>query len=91
MMGTIVGRQGQRLAGMCVVVYRCVMRTNIELDDELVERAMKVYQVSTKRAVVELALKKLVDSMPSEERLAMEGTGWEGDLETIRDGAQPTE
>lgn len=65
------------------------MRTNIELDDELVERAMKIYQVSTKRAVVELALQKLVDSMSTDEKLAMEGTGWDGDLEAIRDGAPP--
>lgn len=61
------------------------MRTNIEIDDALVERAMKVYQLSTKRAVVELALQRLVDSMSRAEQLAMEGTGWDGDLAELRD------
>jgi Arc/MetJ family transcription regulator len=67
------------------------MRTNIELDDELVERAMKVYQLSTKRAVVELALQRLVESMSRTEQLAMEGTGWDGDLAEFRKGQPPAE
>lgn len=62
----------------------CRVRTNIEIDDGLVERAMKVYQLSTKRAVVELALQRLVDSMTTDEKLAMEGSGWEGDLNVMR-------
>jgi Arc/MetJ family transcription regulator len=62
------------------------MRTNIELDDELVERAMKVYQVPTKRAIVELALQRLIESMNRKEKLAMEGTGWDGDLDAMREG-----
>jgi Arc/MetJ family transcription regulator len=67
-----------------------LVRTNIEIDDELVERAMRVYQLSTKRAVVELALQRLVDSMSRAERLAMEGSGWEGDLDELRNGrAEP--
>ena len=65
------------------------MRTNIELDDELVARAMKVYQVSTKRAVVELALRRLVDAMERKEKLAMEGSGWDGDLAAMRDEPKP--
>jgi Arc/MetJ family transcription regulator len=65
------------------------MRTNIEIDDELVERAMKVYQLSTKRAVVELALQRLVDSMAKAEQLAMEGSGWDGELSRLREGAAP--
>jgi Arc/MetJ family transcription regulator len=67
------------------------MRTNIELDDELVERAMKVYQLSTKRAVVELALQRLVDSMTTEEQLGMEGTGWDADLSQLREGVADEE
>jgi Arc/MetJ family transcription regulator len=65
------------------------MRTNIELDDELVERAMKVYQLSTKRAVVELALQRLVESMSRSEQLAMEGTGWDADLGELRERRPP--
>lgn len=67
------------------------MRTNIEIDDELVERAMKVYQLSTKRAVVELALQRLVDSMSKAEQLAMEGSGWDGDLAQMREGTSTTQ
>jgi Arc/MetJ family transcription regulator len=63
------------------------MRTNIEIDDALIDRAMKLYQLSTKRAVVELALQRLVDSMTQAEKLSMEGTGWDGDLDSTREGS----
>lgn len=67
-------------------VYNGVMsRTNIEIDDELIGRAMRVYRLSSKREAVDLALRKLVgERMTSEEMLAMEGRGWEGDLDEIR-------
>lgn len=38
------------------------MRTNIVLDDQLVAGAMKLSGVKTKREVVELALRRLVNS-----------------------------
>ena len=60
-------------------------RTNIEIDDDLVERAMRRYGLPSKRAAVDLALRELVgDPMSREEMLAMEGTGWEGNLEEMR-------
>ena len=37
------------------------MRTNIDLDDELVEEAMRYSNARTKRALVEEALRTLVD------------------------------
>lgn len=63
-----------------------VSRTNIDLDDELVERAMRTFGVRTKREAVQLALERLVggDPMSVEEQLAMEGVGWDGDLEAMR-------
>ena len=36
------------------------MRTNIEIDDQLIERALKVSGLSTKRAVVEEDLRLLI-------------------------------
>jgi Arc/MetJ family transcription regulator len=64
-----------------------VARTNIEIDDELVERAMRLYRLETKREAVALALRRLVgDPMTKEEALAMEGSGWEGDLDEMRGG-----
>jgi Arc/MetJ family transcription regulator len=60
-------------------------RTNIELDDTLVEMAMKRYGLRTKRDVVQLALENLVGGvMTKEQALAMEGWGWDGDLDEIR-------
>jgi Arc/MetJ family transcription regulator len=68
-------------------------RTNIEIDEELVARVMSRYRLPTKRAAVDLALRRLVgEPLSREEALALEGTGWEGDLDLIRegDGVQPT-
>jgi Arc/MetJ family transcription regulator len=63
-------------------------RTNIELDDELVETAMRLYGIHTKRQTVDLALRRLVGSpLDTEDALALEGTGWSGDLEQLRDDA----
>jgi Arc/MetJ family transcription regulator len=62
-----------------------VTRTNIEIDDRLVERAMSIYRLRSKREAVDFALRKLVgEQMTREEMLAMEGTGWGGDLDEIR-------
>lgn len=60
-------------------------RTNIDLDDELVTRAMRVYRLRSKREAVDLALRRLVgEPMDREESLAMEGSGWAGNLAEIR-------
>jgi Arc/MetJ family transcription regulator len=60
-------------------------RTNIDLDDPLVEKVMHRYQLRSKREAVHFALQRLVgDTMTLEEALAMEGTGWEGDLDSMR-------
>jgi Arc/MetJ family transcription regulator len=68
-----------------------VARTNIEIDDELVAEAMARYGFSTKRAVVDFALRRLVgDAMATDEALAMEGSGWDADLAELRDGAGAT-
>jgi Arc/MetJ family transcription regulator len=67
-------------------VYLCTMtRTNIEIDDVLVDRAMRLYRLRSKREAVDLALRRLVgEPMSREEALATEGTGWPGDLAEIR-------
>jgi Arc/MetJ family transcription regulator len=62
-------------------------RTNIEINDELVERVMHRYRLPSRRAAVDFALRSLVgEAMSREEVLDMEGTGWEGDLSASRDG-----
>jgi Arc/MetJ family transcription regulator len=61
-----------------------VSRTNIDLDDRLVEMAMQRYGLRTKKEAVDLALRRLVGGvMTREEALAMEGFGWDGDLAEI--------
>ncbi len=70
-----------------IVVYGCVMsRTNIDIGDEFVERAMRAFGLHTKRQAVNLALERLVGGEPTsvEKQLEMEGVGWEGDLDTMR-------
>jgi Arc/MetJ family transcription regulator len=63
------------------------MRTNVEIDDELIERVMLRYGVSTKRAVIDLALRRLdLEPMNRDAALAMRGSGWQGDLGELRSG-----
>jgi Arc/MetJ family transcription regulator len=68
------------------MVYDDAMgRTNIDIDDELIERVMRRYRLPSKRAAVELALRRLAgEPMSRDEALAMEGTGWSGDLHDLR-------
>lgn len=68
------------------MVYVGLMsRTNIDIDDDLIARVMTIYRLPTKRAAVDYALRKLVpEPMTREEMLAMEGSGWGGDLDEIR-------
>lgn len=62
-----------------------VTRTNIEIDDDLIGRAMRLYRLPSKREAVDLALRRLVgEPMSREEALATEGSGWAGDLAEIR-------
>lgn len=63
------------------------MRTNIDIDDALLDRAMSMYRLRTKREAVELALRRLVaEPLGVEEARGMRGTGWEGDLDELRSG-----
>ena len=61
-------------------------RTNIDIDDELVERAMQTFGLRSKREAVNFALQRLLGGGPMgvDEQLEMEGIGWEGDLDAMR-------
>jgi Arc/MetJ family transcription regulator len=60
-------------------------RTNIDIDDRLVELAMERYGLRTKKEAVNLALEKLVGGvMTQDQALAMEGFGWSGNRAEIR-------
>ena len=63
-------------------------RTNIVLDEKLVRRAMKVTGARTKRQVVDIALRSLVDQAEVYAAL-LELRGrlpWDGDTDALRSG-----
>jgi Arc/MetJ family transcription regulator len=63
-----------------------VSRTNIDIDDDLVAEAMRRYKLPSKRAAVDFALRRLVSrGMSRDDVLTMQGTGWEGDLDEMRE------
>jgi Arc/MetJ family transcription regulator len=63
------------------------MRTNIEIDDDLLSRAMAATGLSTKRATVEEGLRLLVRVREQAKALAeLKGLGWDGDLDEMRQG-----
>jgi Arc/MetJ family transcription regulator len=67
------------------------MRTNVELDDRLVDEVMRRYRLRTKREAVDLALRRLVDEpLDLAEALALEGSGWDGDLAELRKSRRAT-
>jgi len=61
------------------------MRTNIELDDELLAEAMEATGLPTKRATVEEALRLVVQQHRQRHALKeLAKLGWEGDLDAMR-------
>ena len=63
------------------------MRTNIVLDDELVNRARQLTGIRTKREVINTALRTLVRLHEQSTARALRGKlRWEGDLVELRQG-----
>jgi len=63
------------------------MRTNIDIDEKLIEEARRVTGLSTKKAIVERALEELVRREREREVLRYFGKlKWEGDLDAMRQG-----
>jgi Arc/MetJ family transcription regulator len=61
------------------------MRTNIEIDDRLMRQAMRSSGARTKRAVVEQALRLLIQTHGQTAIRRLRGTvTWEGDLNASR-------
>ncbi len=60
-------------------------RTNIELDDRLVEAGLKITKCKSKKDLVNMALKELIAKKSRKELLELEGkVVWEGDLSQLR-------
>ena len=69
----------------CIYTHRCSMRTNIVIDDELMENALKASGLTTKKDVVELGLKLLIKRNQQQEIRKLRGkVKWEGDLDEMR-------
>ena len=65
------------------------MRTNIEINDELIEKALNLSGLKTKRAAVEAGLRMLIRVKEQEEILKLPGkVRWEGDLDESRQGRE---
>ncbi len=65
------------------------MRTNIVLDDVLIEDAMRLTGVASKRETVDLALRELVARRRQQEFLALAGQGLiapDYDVRAMREG-----
>ena len=63
------------------------MRTNIVIDDRLIERAMRAAGLKTKRSAVEAGLKLLIDVKGQAGLRRLRGkVAWEGNLNEMRAG-----
>jgi Arc/MetJ family transcription regulator len=80
---------------MCIELpkrtHELAMRTNIEIDDELIQAALRVSGLKTKRAVVEAGLRMLLRLKRQEDILRLVGkVHWEGNLDESRQGGDFT-
>jgi Arc/MetJ family transcription regulator len=62
-------------------------RTNIVLDENLVQTALKATGLKTRRALIDFALRDLLRRESQKRILELRGQiNWEGDLKTMRQG-----
>ena len=70
---------------MFVVYYRCMSRTNIDIDEDACRVVMQRYHFATKREAVNFALQSLAaEPLSVDKARRLRGSGWEGDLEQTR-------
>jgi Arc/MetJ family transcription regulator len=69
-----------------------MLRTNIEINEELVTAVMERYDLRTKKEAVDLALRQTVGTPLTREFLdEVHGMGWGGDLAEMRNDPPPAE
>ncbi|MBN1676835.1 MAG: type II toxin-antitoxin system VapB family antitoxin [Kiritimatiellae bacterium] len=62
-------------------------RTNVVLDDELVEKCQKLTGIATRRALIDYALHEVLRHRRQRRLLELKGSvKWEGDLAAWREG-----
>jgi len=85
MFSLIKSQKTQQTRCVCDVYDASMARTNIDIDEEAVARVMERYGFTTMKEAVNYALNRLAPRKATrEEILAMEGMGWDGDLEQMR-------
>ena len=68
-----------------MVYSMCMVRTNVDIDDQACAEVMRRYQLGTKRAAINFALQTLAaEPLSLDEARALRGIGWEGDLDEMR-------
>lgn len=68
------------------------MRTNIDINENLLQTAMEISHLKTKKAIVELALQEYIDLMRRKDLLSLRGqVQWDGDLNQMRTNDTPDE
>jgi Arc/MetJ family transcription regulator len=64
-----------------------MMRTNVDIDQKLIEEAQSLSGIKTKRAVIDAALKMFVRVQHQKDVLKLAGkVQWVGDLDAMREG-----
>ena len=64
-----------------------MQRTNVVLDEKLVQEGLKLFKKKTKRELIDFALREVIRREKARGILALEGkVKWEGDLQEMRKG-----
>lgn len=70
------------------MIQRMASRTNVVLDEALVEKVKLLYGLPTTKAAIDFALRALVGDSDQRDILEFEGSGWDVDLDDMRPGAR---
>ena len=65
-------------------------QTTVDIDEQACAEVMRRYQLATKREAINFALRTLAaEPLSVEDARALRGSGWEGDLDTLRSSSYP--
>ena len=75
---------------MCILLWeKIVGRTNVVLDEELVQKCLNATGIKTRKNLIDYALKEILRHENQKKILELKGTvDWEGDLESWRENRE---
>ena len=83
--GDVIPAQRVLVTTFFVVYIRYMSRINVNIDDQACAEVMRRYRLTTKREAINFALRSLAAKPLSiDEARLLRGSGWEGDLDTLR-------